>query len=213
MRCSPTALGVERSAYVPGPKSGVHGLSCLVIEGIVRTKVVLLSRVFWPWFLRRVRPCPLLRGPQVLGKRWKGQRAPSQFVIVLFLFSGLLFRSVACPLGWLVFGGSRCVGFGLCCSSSAFLGPSLVLVAARVGFLVPRGLRLSSWSLSLSLASFSPSLVCWPFCGIFRVAGCPPGGKICGVQSRTFAASSFHLEGIRGVSIALRSSRSRRLLR
>ena len=59
---------------------------------------------------------------------------------------GSCFASVGVPIGRLVFGGSRCVGFGLCWLRPLFL--SLVHVAVRGG----------SWSLSLSLASISPGL-------------------------------------------------------
>ena len=40
-RCSPTRTRRERGAHVPGPKSGVHGLTCVGREGTACTKVVL----------------------------------------------------------------------------------------------------------------------------------------------------------------------------
>ena len=46
IRCGPTRTRRERGADVPGPKSDVHGLSCLVREETTSsTKVVLCSRV------------------------------------------------------------------------------------------------------------------------------------------------------------------------
>ena len=153
------------------------------------TTVVLRSRVFFlavVLFDAYVRVAHfevlkfLARGGQA--------RGPSQFVIVLFLFSGLLFRFCGVSprlarlwrvtLSWL-----RPVLLFVCIPGS--LARSRGRLGWASGFRRSSSwssrLRLSSWSLSLLLASFSPSLVCWPFCGIFRVAGCPPGGEICGM--------------------------------
>ena len=114
-RCSPTSTRRERGADVPGPKSGVHGLSCLVREGscgpecfgsgsfdaYVRVPFFEVSK-----FLVRVRHRPL----PVLGLLSRVSSAGSSLAGLVVL------------------------------ASSAFLGPSLAPVGARSGLRASVGL-------------------------------------------------------------------------
>ena len=86
---------------MPGPKSGVHGLICVVREGVANTKVVLQTRVvFRLWWLTQL----LFLGSGGIGRR----RLPGSLPAALRLvdgFSPLLgFLRVlpACPL-WSLF--------------------------------------------------------------------------------------------------------------
>ena len=101
-------------------------------------------------------------------------RAPSQFVTVLFLFSGLLFRF--------------CGRFPSAGSSSAGL---VVLLASWFSrwFLCPPGVGFGLPSVFLvflalvlvTSVDFAETSCFGRFRCIFRVARCPPGGQICGV--------------------------------
>ena len=205
-RCSPTRTRRERGADVRGPKSGVRGLSFSVREGITRTKVVLRPRVFWPWFFRRVRPSPSLRGRQVPGTRRTGKGS------VAVRLRPLPVLGAPVSLLWRV----------------SWAGPSLAgrvvlasaCVAPRLRFWVPRWFSLPGGLRSSVSLPRSP-----------RGFGCPRGACLCRLHRfrqvwsvGRFAAFSvlhllsvvsivFILAGIPGVFIALRSSRSRRLLR
>ena len=90
-RCSPTAVGVGRSADVPGPKSGVHGKTCVVREETTSTKVVLWSRV-----RSRSLLCGIFSdsaaGMAVVKRPFHVERW------LLLMFGGVVFRGVSCKV-------------------------------------------------------------------------------------------------------------------
>ena len=161
----------------------MHGLICLGREGTACTKVVLQSRV-------RIRRWYDVGYPVFLPGRWWcrtwsfllfsdfcssacGRVSPFGSLAFLDSFvAGLLRRShLVAPRGapswfWL----------SSCTSSCSWLGSASSLLAedfCRSWALVSS----STWSSSIS----SSSLYFGRFCGIFRVAGCPLGGEICGM--------------------------------
>ena len=166
---------------MPGPKSGVHGLKCVDREGTACTKV---GAAVPSAYLALVAYAVILRGR--LG------------VLDVDAFA------VLCPLlfGWWTF--SPLVGFlhvrpaGRCCRCS--LWSSRPCWCSSPGFLAgsaaARG-GLRCWSRPSPRPSFLVfclrgrdfgifadfDVVTYfdRFCGIFRVAGCPPGGEICGM--------------------------------
>ena len=192
-RSSPIRTRRERGGDFPGPKSGV--LSCLVRKGTTSTKAAM-------WNRRRVMQLLLLDAGGVGRGRACGCASLALRPVVVFSpFLGCIrvqrvggFRLVSAgrsrrrpgraPLWFLSsFRSSCCCSCSLWRRSSSFSGWGLPsLMGSGLGF-------------SLVVMDFLIGSLFGPFLRHLRVAGCPSGGEICGVQFQTFAASSFHPGG------------------
>ena len=165
---------------MPGPNSGVHGLICVDKEGTACTKVVLQSRVLiGRWHTGGLRS---YSSWDACGARLSFSRFS---VFLLFgVFSGACLFGFAWP--WRVV----CWSAGSPRLDAARGGHRVSLVCVPVlglrvrrsrplGLLGRLSLRALLFWFTLDFADVLAVSVFVPFRGIFRVAGCPPGGEIC----------------------------------
>ena len=196
-------------ADVPGPKSGVHGLICLGREGTACNKAVQQSRVLiGRWHAGGHRSCSSWDAFGSSGFPSRGSPSSGALRLLLGCFSHCLGFSVfvlgvvcVCWSDWSAPSRPRPVegvlSFLACVRVRPFLVCAFFVLVLHVywGVLSLLGPLVSSgsrWTFAV-FSHYSTWLRIWAvFRGIFRVAGYPPGGEICGMLfSSIWLARSF----------------------